>query len=37
MKVNTAVATIGIRGTTAHVVIAEDGTVKLSTLIEEKQ
>ena len=37
MKVNTAVATMGIRGTTSHIVIAEDGSVKFSTLIEEKQ
>lgn len=37
MRVNTTAATMGIRGTTAHVVIAEDGSVKFSTLIEEKQ
>jgi hypothetical protein len=35
MKVDTPVATMGIRGTTPHVEIAHDGTVKFSTLIEE--
>jgi hypothetical protein len=35
MKVNTPVATMGIRGTAPHVEIAEDGTVRFSTLIEE--
>jgi hypothetical protein len=35
MKVNTPVATMGIRGTTPRVEIAEDGSVKFSTLIEE--
>jgi hypothetical protein len=36
MKVNTPVATMGIRGTTPHVEISDDGTtVKFSTLIEE--
>ena len=35
MKVDTPVATMGIRGTTPHVEIADDGTVKFSTLIEE--
>jgi hypothetical protein len=35
MKVETAVATMGIRGTTPHVEISEDGTAKFSTLIEE--
>src|SRR5215470_10535631 len=35
MKVDTPVATMGIRGTTPHVEISEDGTVKFSTLIEE--
>jgi hypothetical protein len=34
MKVDTPVATMGIRGTTPHVEIAEDGAVKFSTLIE---
>jgi hypothetical protein len=35
MKVETPVATMGIRGTTPHVEISDDGTVKFSTLIEE--
>jgi hypothetical protein len=35
MKIDTPVATMGIRGTTPHVEISEDGTVKFSTLIEE--
>jgi hypothetical protein len=35
MKVDTPVATMGIRGTTPHVEISEDGSVKFSTLIEE--
>ena len=35
MKVDTPVATMGIRGTTPHVEISEDGTVKFSTLLEE--
>jgi hypothetical protein len=35
MKVETPVATMGIRGTTPHVEISEDGTTKFSTLIEE--
>jgi len=35
MKVDTPVATMGIRGTTPHVEIANDGAVKFSTLIEE--
>jgi len=34
MKVDTPVATMGIRGTTPHVEISEDGAVKFSTLIE---
>jgi hypothetical protein len=37
MKFDTPVATMGIRGTTPHVEISDDGTVKFSTLIEEKQ
>jgi hypothetical protein len=37
LKVNTPVATMGIRGTSAHVVVGEDGSVKFSTLVEEKQ
>ncbi len=35
MKVDTPVATMGIRGTTPHVEISEDGTVKFSTLLED--
>jgi hypothetical protein len=35
MKIDTPVATMGIRGTTPHVEVADDGTVKFSTLIEE--
>jgi hypothetical protein len=35
MKIDTPVATMGIRGTTPHVEIADDGSVKFSTLIEE--
>ncbi|NOJ44975.1 FecR family protein [Bradyrhizobium archetypum] len=35
MKVDTPAATMGIRGTTPHVEISDDGTVKFSTLIEE--
>jgi hypothetical protein len=35
MKVETPVATMGIRGTTPHVEILEDGTAKFSTLLEE--
>ena len=34
MKVDTPVATMGIRGTTPRVEIGDDGTVKFSTLIE---
>jgi hypothetical protein len=37
MRVDTPVATMGIRGTTPHVVVSEDGTVKFSTLVEEKR
>lgn len=37
MKIETPVATMGIRGTAPHVEIAEDGTVKFSTLIEENK
>jgi hypothetical protein len=37
MKIDTPIATMGIRGTTPHVEISDDGTVKLSTLIEEKK
>src|SRR5262249_55377955 len=35
MKVDTPVATMGIRGTTPHVEISDNGSVKFSTLIEE--
>jgi tetratricopeptide (TPR) repeat protein len=35
MKVDTPVASIGIRGTTPRVEISDDGTVRFSTLIEE--
>jgi hypothetical protein len=34
MKVDTPVATMGIRGTTPHIEISQDGAVKFSTLIE---
>lgn len=34
MKVDTPVATMGIRGTTPHVEISNDGSAKFSTLIE---
>jgi hypothetical protein len=37
MKVDTPVATMGIRGTTPRVEISDDGTVKFSTLIEESK
>src|ERR1700760_62332 len=35
MKVDTPVATVGIRGTTPHIEISDDGTVKFATLVEE--
>ena len=35
MKIDTPVATMGIRGTTPRVEVSDDGTVKFSTLIEE--
>jgi len=35
MRVETPVATLGIRGTTPHIEIADDGTVSFATLIEE--
>jgi hypothetical protein len=35
MKVDTPVATLGIRGTTPHIEISDDGTVRFATLIEE--
>src|SRR6266540_112296 len=37
MKIDTPIATMGIRGTTPHVEISDDGTVKFSTLIEENR
>ncbi|WP_291865055.1 FecR family protein [Bradyrhizobium sp.] len=35
MKVDTPLATMGIRGTTPHVEVLDNGTVKFSTLVEE--
>ena len=35
MKIDTPVATMGVRGTTPHIEISDDGTFKFSTLIEE--
>lgn len=35
MRVDTPVATMGIRGTTPHIEIGDDGSVKFSTLVEE--
>jgi hypothetical protein len=35
MKIETPVATMGVRGTTPHVEISDDGTTRFSTLIEE--
>jgi hypothetical protein len=35
MKIDTPVATMGVRGTTPRVEISDDGTVRFSTLIEE--
>jgi hypothetical protein len=37
MKFDTPVATMGIRGTTPNVEIADDGTVRFSTLVEGKK
>jgi hypothetical protein len=37
MKVNTPVATMGIRGTTPHVQISSDGTVTFKTLVEDSK
>jgi hypothetical protein len=37
MKLDTPAATMGIRGTTPYVIVSEDGTVKFSTLVEEKR
>jgi hypothetical protein len=36
MKVDTPVGTMGIRGTAPRVEISDDGTVKFSTLVEQK-
>src|SRR5262249_36577057 len=35
MKVDTPIATMGIRGTTPHIEVLDDGWVRFSTLIEE--
>ena len=35
MNIDTPIATMGVRGTTPHIEIADDGTVKFSTLVEE--
>jgi hypothetical protein len=35
MKIDTPVATMGVRGTTPRIEISDDGTVKFATLIEE--
>src|SRR5262245_22636915 len=37
MKIDTTVASMGIRGTTPHVEISSDGTVTFNTLIEDKK
>lgn len=37
MKIETPVGTMGIRGTAPHVEIADDGTVRFSTLVEENK
>ena len=37
MRVDTPVGTMGIRGTTPRIDIAEDGSVKFSTLVEGKK
>jgi hypothetical protein len=37
MKIDTPVATMGIRGTTPHVEVSSDGTVTFNTLIEDKK
>src|SRR5262245_55259108 len=37
MRLDTPVATMGIRGTTPHVIVSEDGTVRFATLVEEKR
>ena len=35
MRIETPVATMGVRGTTPHIEISDDGTARFSTLIEE--
>jgi hypothetical protein len=35
MRIETPVATMGVRGTTPHIEISDDGTTRFSTLIEE--
>ena len=37
MKIDTPIATMGIRGTIAHVEILSDGTVTFNTLVEDKK
>jgi hypothetical protein len=37
VKIDTPVATLGVRGTTPHIEISDDGTVRFSTLIEENK
>ena len=37
MRIETPVATMGVRGTTPHVEVSDDGTTKFSTLIEESK
>jgi hypothetical protein len=37
MRIETPVATMGVRGTTPHVEISDDGTTRFSTLIEESK
>ncbi len=37
MKIDTPLATMGVRGTTPHVSISEDGTIAFSTLVEDKK
>lgn len=37
MKIDTPVATMGVRGTTPHVEITDDGKVAFSTLVEDKK
>jgi hypothetical protein len=37
MRIETPVATMGVRGTTPHVEISDDGSTRFSTLIEEEK